>query len=126
MGSLNVAGHSGKDFSVRSSSPDVVLKIRTVGDGLVAAYRAEGNLAAIRKRKREYRVGTTRSKLKRFDLSLKILAGFEINNIEGARQHSVITPTVLSALWLALGSLVRLFRNRRDKVCRTKSKMRLA
>ena len=34
---------------------------------------SEGNLAAIRKRKREYRVGTTRSKLKRFDLSLKIL-----------------------------------------------------
>jgi len=107
MGSLNVAGHSGKDFSVRSSSPDVVLKIRTVGDGLVAAYRAEGNLAAIRKRKREYRVGTTRSKLKRFDLSLKILAGFEINNIEGARQHSVITPTVFSALWLALVRVAR-------------------
>ena len=87
---------------------------------------SEGNLAAIRKRKREYRVGTTRSKLKRFDLSLKILADFEINNIAGARQHSVITPTVFSALWLALGSLVRLFRNRRGKVCRTKSKMRLA
>jgi hypothetical protein len=32
MGSLNVAGHSGKDFSVRSSSPDVMLKIRTVGE----------------------------------------------------------------------------------------------
>jgi|SRR6516165_9472928 hypothetical protein len=68
----------------------------------IAGWVSEGNLAAIRKRKREYRVGTTRSKLKRFDLSLKILAGFEINNIEGARQHSVITPTVFSALWLAL------------------------
>ena len=65
---------------------------------------SEGNLAAIRKRKREYRVGTTRSKLKRFDLSLKILAGFEINSIEGARQHSAITPTVFSVLWLALVS----------------------
>ena len=42
MSSLNVAGHRGKDFSVRSSSPDVMLKIRTVGDGLAAAYRAEG------------------------------------------------------------------------------------
>jgi hypothetical protein len=49
----------------------------------IAEWVNEGNLAAIRKRKREYRVGTTRSKLKRFDLSLKILAGFEINKIEG-------------------------------------------
>ena len=49
----------------------------------IAEWVSEGNLAAIRKRKGEYRVGTTRSKLKRFDLSLKILAGFEINNIEG-------------------------------------------
>jgi hypothetical protein len=49
----------------------------------IAGWVSEGNLAAIRKRKREYRVGTTRSKLKRFDLSLKILGGFEINNIEG-------------------------------------------
>jgi len=68
---------------------------------------SEGNLAAIRKRKREYRVGTNRSKLKRFDLSLKILADFEINNIAGARQHSVITPTVFSALWLALVRVAR-------------------
>ena len=48
IGSLNVAGHSGKDFSVCSSSLDVMLKIRTVGDGLAAAYRAEGNLCFAR------------------------------------------------------------------------------
>jgi len=45
------------------------------------------------------------------------LADFETNNIAGGRcQNSVITPIMLSVLWLALGSLLRIFRNRRDLI----------
>ena len=45
------------------------------------------------------------------------LADFETNNIAGGRcQNSAITPIMLSVLWLALGSLLRMFRNRRDLV----------
>jgi hypothetical protein len=47
----------------------------------------------------------------------KTLADFEINNIAGGLlPDSVITPIMLSVLWLAFGSLLRLFRNRRDLI----------
>ena len=45
------------------------------------------------------------------------LADFETNNIAGGRwQNSAINPIMLSVLWLALGSLLRIFRNRQDLI----------
>ena len=48
MGSLNVAEHTGKDFSVRFSSAGVMREIGTAGDGMAAAYSAEGSLSLAR------------------------------------------------------------------------------
>ena len=45
------------------------------------------------------------------------LADFKINNIAGGHcENSVITPIMLGVLWLALGSLLRIFRNRQDLI----------
>ena len=45
------------------------------------------------------------------------LADFKINNIAGGHcENSVITPIMLSVLWLAFGSLFRIFRNRRNLI----------
>ena len=47
----------------------------------------------------------------------RTLAGPEINNIgKACSQQSVITAIRLSVLWLAFGSLLRLFRNRRSLI----------
>ena len=45
------------------------------------------------------------------------LSDFETSNVAGGRcQNSVITPIMLSVLWLALGSLLRIFHNRQDLI----------